>query len=58
MVKAIFRDDAVRCERCGVEIWEGVSCDCGIDGADHEGLVEAYDEKADAFPDDNPEVMR
>jgi len=43
--KAVFKDDAVRCEKCGVEIWEGVDCGCGVDGADHEGLKEAYEEK-------------
>jgi hypothetical protein len=43
--KAVFKDEAVRCERCGVEIWQDVDCACGIDGADHEGLAEAYEEK-------------
>lgn len=43
--KAVFKDEAVRCEKCGVEIWEGVVCDCGVDGGDHEGLVEAYEQK-------------
>jgi hypothetical protein len=46
-LRAIFKDDAIRCEKCGVEIWEGVDCDCGIDGADHEGLTEAYKQKRD-----------
>ena len=44
--KAVFKDGAVRCKKCGVEIWEDTSCDCGIDGAEHEGLKEAYEEKA------------
>jgi hypothetical protein len=44
-VYAIFENDAVRCQKCGVEIWEGVDCDCGVDGADHEGLTEAYEKK-------------
>jgi len=44
-LKAIYKDDAVRCEKCGVEIWEGVDCDCGVDGAEHEGLEEAYEVK-------------
>lgn len=43
--KAVFKDDAVRCEKCGVEIWDGVDCDCGIDGVDHEGLEVAYKQK-------------
>jgi hypothetical protein len=45
-LKAVFITDTVRCEACGVEIWEGVDCDCGVDGADHEGLKEAYEQKA------------
>ena len=45
-LKAVYRDDAVRCEKCGVEIWEDVDCDCGVDGADHEGLAEAYERKS------------
>ena len=45
--KAVFKDDAVRCEKCGVEIWEGVDCGCGVDGADHDGLAEAYKEKTE-----------
>ncbi|MCJ7559192.1 hypothetical protein MUO79_01060 [Candidatus Bathyarchaeota archaeon] len=44
-LKAVFKDDAVRCEKCDVEIWEGVDCDCGVDGVDHDGLTEAYEEK-------------
>lgn len=47
-LKAIFKGDAVRCEKCGVEIWEGVDCDCGVDGADHEGVTEAYEQKKEA----------
>jgi len=46
--RAVFKDDTVRCSVCGVEIWEDVDCDCGVDGADHEGLVEAYTEKRNA----------
>ena len=45
--KAVFKDDAVRCEKCGVEIWEGVDCGCGVDGAGHDGLAEAYKEKTE-----------
>lgn len=45
-IRAVYKDGAVRCEKCGDEIWEGVDCSCGIDGADHEGLQEAYIEKA------------
>ena len=45
-MKAVFKDDAVRCEKCGTEIWEDVDCKCGVDGADHEGLADAYEEKA------------
>lgn len=48
MVKAIYKDGAVRCEKCGVEIWDDVDCDCGIDGADHEGIMAAYGEKLKA----------
>lgn len=44
-LRAVYRDDIVRCEKCGVEIWEDVDCDCGADGADHLGLAEAYEEK-------------
>ena len=47
-LKAIFKDDSVRCEKCGTEIWEDVDCDCGVDGSDHEGLKGAYEEKAKA----------
>ena len=43
--KAIFKDGVVRCERCGTEIWEDVDCDCGIDGANHEGINEAYEQE-------------
>lgn len=46
--KAIFKDDAVRCERCGVEIWSDVDCDCGLDGDEHEGIEEAYEQKKQA----------
>ena len=45
MVNAINKDGAVRCEKCEVEIWEGVDCDCGISGEDHEGIIPAYGEK-------------
>lgn len=45
MVKAVYKDGAVRCEKCGVEVWEGVDCDCGIAGEDHEGIIAAYGEK-------------
>jgi len=45
-LKAVYKDDAVRCEKCGVEIWDGVDCGCGLDGALHEGIEEAYREKA------------
>lgn len=44
-IKAIYKDGAVRCERCGVEIWDDVDCDCGVDGSDHEGIAEAYEKK-------------
>jgi hypothetical protein len=44
-LKAVFKDDTVRCEKCGVEIWDDVDCDCGVDGADHEGIAEAYEQK-------------
>ena len=47
-LRAVFEGDAVRCGVCGVEIWEGVDCDCGVDGVDHVGLVEAYVEKRGA----------
>ena len=49
-VKAVYNKemDAVVCEKCGVEIWEGVDCDCGVDGALHLGLNEAYKQKAEA----------
>jgi hypothetical protein len=43
--QAVYKDDTVRCSVCGVEIWEDIECDCGIDGADHEGLSEAYEKK-------------
>lgn len=46
--RAIFKDGVVRCERCGVEIWEDAECDCGVDGSDHEGLDEAYANKREA----------
>jgi len=45
--RAVYKDGAVRCEECGAEIWEGVDCDCGIDGADHPGFEEAYEAKAE-----------
>lgn len=48
MTKAIYLDGAVRCEKCDTEIWEGVDCNCGSDGADHEGLYEAYIQKTKA----------
>lgn len=44
-IKAIYKDGAVRCERCGAEIWDDVDCDCGVDGSDHEGIAEAYEKK-------------
>jgi len=46
-VKAIYDEklDAVICKKCKVEIWEGVDCDCGVDGALHSGLDEAYKQK-------------
>ena len=54
--KAIFKDDAVRCELCGTEIYEDVNCDCGIDGSDHEKLKEAYEEKAAAAKTEQKEA--
>ena len=48
-IKAVFKNDAVRCGKCDVEIWEDVDCACGVDGVDHEGLKEAYEEKAKAL---------
>jgi hypothetical protein len=45
---AVYKDDAVRCNKCETEIWEGVECDCGVDGEDHAGLTEAYEQKAKA----------
>lgn len=44
--EAIYKDKAVRCKICNVEIWEDVNCKCGIDGSDHKNLAEAYEEKA------------
>jgi len=46
--RAIYSNDAVRCEKCMIEIWEGTECACGIVGADHQGLAEAYQKKAEA----------
>ncbi|MCL2643424.1 MAG: hypothetical protein FWD52_07965 [Candidatus Bathyarchaeota archaeon] len=45
VLKAVFKDGTVRCEKCEVEIWDGADCDCGVDGADHEEIKEAYAEK-------------
>jgi hypothetical protein len=50
-MKAVYNAEmeAVICSKCGVEIWEGVDCDCGVDGVDHEGLIEAYEQKFSAM---------
>ncbi len=54
----MFKDDAVRCEICGVEIWEGSECACGIDGEYHEGLQEAYEEKARAVEEEHERFLK
>lgn len=46
-MKAIYKDDAVRCPICGVEVWDGVECDCGHEFTIEE-MAEAYAERASA----------